>query len=236
MGKKPNPKHDRLFLETLNELRGLVMPRSAEEEAKPEGEAYSLTRASGPLRQLLLDTGTPLIHLANRGRNLAITFPVLGPNHPPPVPRERLHMQWSPAIFNVAWARPGGLLRPQELKKDQFLSTVVLRHLAYDITVKDIIKFEAHISGGVHHAEPKSDAEKVLDEINNGNTVAGVPIAANTLVGIIGATLRGLAPLEAQVARELGEPEPEALPDTLRQPGQGPIESDSSKGLGFIPD
>lgn len=93
--------------------------------------------------------------------------------------------------------------------------------MTVDVTVKDIIQFEAHVSGGVHHGEPRGDVQKVLYSINEGNTIEGVPLAADALRGIITATLRGLWALETRVALDNGEPPPEPLPKVLMQSGQG---------------
>jgi len=123
---------EQLFLETLSDLRDHINT----------GSEYKLKRASGLLRQLLVDTAT-LLAQANRRHRLKIRFPVgtLSPINP------------HPGSFVMRGFGPSACGKLVQATLDQFLGCHCLAANGGVFSVRDIIKVTAEIRGGVHAGE-----------------------------------------------------------------------------------
>lgn len=130
------------FIDTLKDLSARITP----------GTEYDLVRASGLLRQLLLDQ-TPLIHLVNRQTRMKLIFEIKKwPDTNPQIGKLQLQ---SP--------EPDDEMPRIKVDFDSFLSTNVLFFHEHAYTVKDIIKTISNIQGGVHRDRPKNDKDSNLE-------------------------------------------------------------------------
>jgi len=68
-------------------------------------------------------------------------------------------------------------------------------HMGFDLTVKDLIKHAANVSGGVHAGAPSTPAERRLDEIADDVFVNDLPMAIACLHGIAAVSVKALSPL-----------------------------------------
>lgn len=159
----PHAKETFSFLcNKYDELKELVESR----------EPYDLTKASAIIRQLLID-GTPLMNQANSHHKLKITFPVSQfsvPDLSEPINRGM-----------VIWIKQDSLYPPEKtsdpcdyLKRDQFLSKKIMLLYGKEISIKDVIKFEANVKGGVHLKNVLSkDEEKRMELLANHISILG---------------------------------------------------------------
>jgi hypothetical protein len=131
-----------LFIGTIEDLEARIKP----------GTEYDLVRASGLLRQLLLDE-KPLIHLVNRQTKQKLYFErKKWPDSNPEIGKLQLQ---SP--------EPDDQIPRIKVGLDPFLSTVVLLYHQHAYTIKDIIKTIGNIQGGVHKDEPKQNKDACLE-------------------------------------------------------------------------
>jgi hypothetical protein len=117
-------------------------------------------KISATLRLLLLED---LTHQANRRFKLSIRFTTVYSN-PPLNPQIDL---WSILDDLYPFFPPPRTpeLHSIELDLRRFLGKPVMKIKGREITVKDIIKFEANVRGGVHVRKAnKSDKEQLMDE------------------------------------------------------------------------
>jgi hypothetical protein len=76
------------------------------------------------------------------------------------------------------------------------------------ITVKDVIKYNAHVIGGVHFRGPETEVERVLHELDDLYRAPNLPQGmvefgpAGALIGIATVSVNGLRPLYEAVKKE----------------------------------
>jgi hypothetical protein len=185
---------DALFVATLDWLHRA--------SSRDPLDAYEMVLTSGRLRLLLLD-GAPLVHTVNRERRLKLVFDV-GDHSPPPPPLPQ-------PLF---WAVPDGLnpnhmstthnVPMLSLSLDEFLARRILVYEGVDVTVKELIRHAAHVSGGVHAGEPENDTERKLDELAEAMLAQGMPMGVRCLRGVVWVVLDALAPLHAAIVNDVG--------------------------------
>lgn len=177
-------KRDRLLLETISDLRQRV--------ERPQSE-YELLGAAGLLRLLLLDQH-PLLSLAGKAHGFKPCFRVTWPVEPMPIgghlpvfwaSMEGLSPRWHPH------PNPGVMY----LRRDGFLALEILWVRTQHYTVKDLMGQAAHIEGGVHAGDPKSDKEQVLSRLAEGFRVGGASPVTRSLRGIGAVVLDAAEPL-----------------------------------------
>ncbi len=146
-----------LFVETVDDVRR----RSATPETRSR---YELLGIAPLLRKLLLDASP----LANTVREVRPEIPV----------EFRIRPRTEAAYFE----EPDGTRRPQHVelggpelnvsddddlpgvKLKQFLRATVGFIQGQPLTVRDLIRYYAHVEGGVHFGVPQGHAEQVLNE------------------------------------------------------------------------
>ncbi|MCD6178704.1 MAG: hypothetical protein J7K39_02265 [Bacteroidales bacterium] len=133
---------EELFIESLKDLRAKI----------EDPQKYNNLKASGVLRLLLMDDN-PLLHQANRLHRIPINFVTRKTRTIKPFPG----LLFSEGIVPV---ENENLKDLETLKLDHFLEKVCLIYHTNVYTVKDIIKINAHIKGGVHAGKPKDLIEK----------------------------------------------------------------------------
>jgi hypothetical protein len=174
-------ERDRLFLQTLDDLSRRVDAQ----------DPYEILGASALIRKLLLDS-EPLIDQVNRQHRLKLRFRVGLPRGLPPGLPEP-----------VVWTKQDGLdpeagvpgTTVQEMTRDQFLATPVLKVRGRQYTVREVILFEANIMGGVHAGSAKEEQEQVLQQLNEMFTLGGYRASLRQLKAIGKVILYGLQPL-----------------------------------------
>ena len=195
-------KDEHFFLQTLGDLRRTTDPRGKGRDAA----TYDLKKASGLLRLLLCD-GEPLIHRVNKERRIKLRFTVRESEMLLeaiiPGIRDRVPMHFEPGSLDTSIPLPPGAgMKDKLVTLDKFLKVVVLRHFHEEFAVCDLIGFVAHIAGGVHMAEAKTDGEKALEALSTEWEFLGQPLAPFTMACIAQATLRTLEPLEQSIRGE----------------------------------
>lgn len=139
----PSNDFEKLFCNRVEELKTLICSTNE----------YDRLKISATLRPLLLED---LMHQANRRLQMSIRFPIA--YHSLPMNPNAV---WS--IIDGLYPSPddGYPIMRQTLK--QFIAQPILKTDKETVTVRDIIKFEAHVKGGVHVRNPENSKEKSLD-------------------------------------------------------------------------
>lgn len=81
----------------------------------------------------------------------------------------------------------------KKVKLDEFLNTPLGFALKSKMTVRDIIKYEANVKGGVHLGKPRTDVEKDINEVIY--YVGGFRFTLRQLISIAKVTIDGLQQL-----------------------------------------
>lgn len=184
---------EELFLETIAELS-----RHAREGASE----YEVLMSAALLRKLLLDD-EPLADQVNRRPKLTIRyrfndFPMLE------LP--------APYFWTVQEALDPECLNGPELlvvegSRDRFLRQPIMYVEPHEITVKDLIKYVAHVHGAVHLGKPKTDKDAILagidDRMRSGQYAPGI----RSLLSVSRIVLGGLTALSLEVKRGLASAE-----------------------------
>lgn len=198
---------DRLFIETLDDLA---------ERARWQSSEYALLRAAGILRELLLD-GSPLVQQVAR------------PGRPKPVYRARRR---KPDLSGEPWFWLGGidpehpvapehpnadrlgeLIGPVEAMDLKDLLAVQMICLGPEgrraggalryLTVRDMIRYHAHVSGGVHHGKAEEPQHLALEQFPIRIGYGTIPIELMAIASITPVVLRGLQPLREAIEKDL---------------------------------
>jgi hypothetical protein len=167
------------FVETIFDIDKKLLDRSR----------YSLIRASGLLRHVLVDGGASLVDQANRRKQLKFVFKILDSTTMMHSVVKGLWLDVSPHRNSQS---PGVLA----VNRDRFLSTKVLLHDGVWATVRDVIKACANAKGGVHTGPAKTPEEQAVLALDD-ETIGGVDaeLSIAMLAGLCRVVLLGLAPL-----------------------------------------
>lgn len=177
-------KDEELFIDTLRDLEGSCTRR----------DAYEVLRASGLLRQLLMDSPS-LTDLVNRTYKLKLRFTVAEPA-PLPLVDGILFRFKNPDVSSFPNAKT------VQVPVKDFLAFECLYFKGNAWQVKDVIRVCAHVKGGVHRYPPDAEQQGLLD-IDEVLTVGGQEPTLGILRGIGAVALGGLIPLRQRV---LGNP------------------------------
>lgn len=156
--------------------------------------------AAAILRRLLLDERR-LVDRVNRDRRLKLTYRI---NVRPPI------WQVTGDPSPITWSREDGLdpetahgvPQPQDVTLDRLLATLVVVHNGYEVSVKELIQHAAHVKGGVHLGEPKSDKDRALSELASSLSIGGYSAGTGPMKAIGRVVLKGLQPLRALIEEE----------------------------------
>jgi hypothetical protein len=171
-----------LYLKTIDDLKSLI----------DKGDEYSLLRASGFLRQLLLDG---LIHKVNRDYKVDLTFEVLRPTkYPPGQPQP---------VFQVNGLDPDQLpgWPCVSLREGQLLSIECLFCDGRSVSLKEVLKVYANTRGGVHLERPIKRMEEAVRVTDKSDYfyIGDSPSSQNVIRDLGKVVLRGLVPLTEAV-------------------------------------
>lgn len=166
------------FLSTLADIDRKVV----------NGDRYSLIRAAGLLRQLLLDR---LVHVVNRKYRAPIEFSTIDFTTPPPIKPEVHWQTLDPSRF------PGAPTVTCSL--DQFLAAPCLQWKSTNATVKDLIRACANAKGGIHLGKAKTGEEQLLLDWDIVFSMAENEPSLSALAGICRVVLVGLRSLAENI-------------------------------------
>jgi hypothetical protein len=150
-----------------------------------DGNIYDTIRASGILRQLLMDS-SPLLSQANQRHKLKIVFELrdnsseLSKNH------EQLWVRPIPVHDNDPVIK---------LDKEKFLQYPICIYKHHTYRIRDLIDYFCHILGGIHSGKPREEKEETFTKIHK----AFFPIIQEwpsiSMKFIIQIVIKGLTPL-----------------------------------------
>ena len=165
------------------------------------GRRYDIIRASGLLRHIFLDR-EPLLDAANRRFRLKITFN--NTRDDSDITRDAMAVLRK--YDSVCWIYPQALLhdksRPR-ISKDQFLKLPVLYKSGEpSLTVQNIIETIAHVYGGIHSGNPKSEEDKLIMTLDESMMIDGGEPSLASIYGICISALDGLTPLLQRIIED----------------------------------
>jgi hypothetical protein len=177
---------EQLFLQTTAELEAKLASR----------DEYDILAISRLLRLLLLDA-EPLANRVNRAHRLKLRFRCTQSyllNLPEGLQPTSMSSQDG---FDPETSIPGN--RPLDVTLDGLLSEIVAIHEKKELSVADVIKYEAHVGGGVHAGRPADDAAEALHSLNANWSIGGYTPTLRQLQAIGRVVLRGLGELRERV-------------------------------------
>lgn len=184
----------------MSELEELLL-RELEElhRASVSTDWHDLLRVSAIVRKLLIDPNG-LVDQVNRTYRQKIQFEIGTTSLDGPGPRPMLYLglndldpEDGPVEFDGA---------RKLVVRDEFFKRVVILTNGVEITVRDVIAYEAHVSGGVHVGTPKTEADVVLHALKDFVRVRGRQPTLESLRPIARVVARGLEPLRAAILRK----------------------------------
>lgn len=133
--------HEQLFIHTVQDLRSKIRANTT----------YSLIRACGLVRHLLLDGSISLVHQVNRTHKLKIRFHIKDYENTP--------------LSNDYKGSGGRTILPigksRFVKLDEFLQAKIHYSFRDEFSVYDFIVAAAHYYGGVHSGKPDIKQERL---------------------------------------------------------------------------
>jgi len=161
-------------------------------------DPYEVLLIAGLLRKLFLDD-FPLVDQVNRQHRLKLSFEVVDSLVKP-----------TAEDGNSLWSIQDGLdpdtappmKRRKSLSRDQFFHEIVAHVFGRQYSIREILLFEANVSGAVHAGAPKTDKERALAEVAGWLGIGGYPMALRQLQAVGRVALKALAPLRAAVEAE----------------------------------
>jgi hypothetical protein len=179
---------DILFIKTLEDLAGRVMPGCDE---------YEVLGISSLVRKLLLDDH-PLAHTVNRERRVRLRFEI---DATPPVWEilgEEPPLLWlSQDALDPRTSLPRAQIKEATL--DQFLGTMVAYVRGRRITVKDVVLHTANVVGGVHRGQPRGENQEALVGLARDLQIGGYQPDVRALQAIGRVVLGALEPLRNEI-------------------------------------
>lgn len=191
---------DRLFLAALDELTARARPRSPE---------FDLVRAAGLLRELLLDE-RPLVHQVKRRGRPTPTFRIR--RRKPDYSGEPwwwLDALDADTVVTDAMAGPVETVRLPGLLAVPMICLGAAdrsnREPFRYLTVRDLVRYHAHVAGGVHRSPAKEPLHLALEEFPLKIGFGTVPMEAVAIACITSVVLKGLDPLRRAIQAEVGK-------------------------------
>ena len=175
---------NQLFLRTIVDLGNRSI----------SSDPYEILGISGLLRKLLLDDH-PLLDQVNREYKHRITFRVIECKSPDLLKAEKtIYYDVIDALDPDAPINSDDVVL--HLKKDAFLNKLVAFFNDSPITIRDIIKYEANIGGGVHAPNaPKDETHNNIRDLNRLFVLKGYSVTTYHLRLIAKVVLLALKPL-----------------------------------------
>jgi len=175
---------ERLFIETINDIQ----------EKLSTNRKYDIIKASGLLRILLLDA-EPLVYKINKKYKVKLEFEVGEYKEKLPIETNlELH------IRNLdVYKFPGAKTDKTNVK--ELLAIKCTNYKSTEISVKDLIKYCAHIKGGIHTGKPEDTIDKALISVDDQLKMVEEESSIILLKGILRIVLRGLKPLIQEISK-----------------------------------
>jgi len=179
----------KLFLRTLGDLEIKVS----------SSDSYEILQASALIRKLFLD-GNRLVDQVNRVHGLKIKFEVVDT-------QELLGIFTEADIPALEFLAIGDALDPDILpnpprkfvSRDTFFATKVQVSGGQDLTIQDIILYQANVAGGVHRSDPRTIREQAIALNEDSLTILGQAPGLQQLKAIGRVILKALASLRVAV-------------------------------------
>jgi hypothetical protein len=151
-------------------------------------DEYSLIRAGGLLRQLLLDG---LIDRANQTHRLRIEYEVRARQNPFPIAVDYEFGAIDPGPY------PGAPTKRVDVK--QLLGTWILKSPAGPASVRDLVRVWANTKGGVDFGKARTAQEHILVDWDEAIQMFGREGSFDAMVGVGKVVLTGLVPLALKI-------------------------------------
>lgn len=178
-GNSVNEQVKLMYLGTTREL-----------ESKAEsGDYYSLVKASGLLRGLIMDGGS-LLDAANREFRLKFTFEIVSMPNFAGSPQMVLHSIVPTKRYRPEAVALAGLL-PQ--------TCIIWDYQKY--SVRDVIRACANAKGGVHIGKAAKSEQGILD-MDEVVRIGGEECSLRVIRDIIAVVLKGIEPLTAAIENQ----------------------------------
>lgn len=173
-------EEDNLFLCTVIDL----------DQKVTAGDRYSVIRASGLLRQLLLDE-TPLVHAVNRQYRLQLSFQTVDFSQRLPVEAQ--------AHWQALDPEPCPGARTQNCSLKQFLAAPCLAWNGRNACVSDLIRACANAKGGIHFGRTKIEDEQMVLDWDQAINLLGEEPSIRAIAAVCRVSLRGLSDLVSAI-------------------------------------
>lgn len=183
-------REEQFFLETISDL--ILKSQNP--------TPYNMIRASGLLRQLLLDSNS-LLNTINKNYKEKIVFTVtdwdamfveLG-GLPLGVDREKMSY-WSTGFY------PDEKTKSVDLSLDQFLQLTWARIMGQSLTIKNLIRAYSHKYGGVHIGSELTESEDMI--INAKFYILNMSSSDAAMYNAIRVILDAISPLSLRIIKE----------------------------------
>ncbi|MDA1330530.1 MAG: hypothetical protein DWG76_06775 [Chloroflexi bacterium] len=179
---------EELFIETIGDLKKRL-------ESTNE---YEILGISGLLRKLLIDNN-PLVHQVNRNYKKKLDFEISVDQFfenldKPGIPRPEMYFVQDG--IDPETSRPGKASKSVGLQALLATPVMLIKEKVY--SVKDIVKFEANVMGGVHSGYPDSSQEQI-SVISAEISIGGFRASLRQLKAIGRIVVRALEPLILQI-------------------------------------
>jgi hypothetical protein len=184
---------DDLFLHSFRDLVNAIV--------RVEDE-YQMLKVSAVLRKMLLDE-QPLLHQVNRTRKRKITFEASSES----TPFVQMVLQDGPIFW--AWLdalspvlNTGLNVVTERLTLDQFLKKRAAIVQGHSVSVRELILQIAHVAGGVHVGQPKTELEKALADASAAIRIGGMSSVERTVRGVAAVVVDAVVPLAEEIKTE----------------------------------
>lgn len=175
-----------------------------ERRLAPGMSRYEVLGLAPILRRTLLDR-PPVFHVARKRLKIAAPSFRFTPYEPQPVIQHDASGERRQLVLALA---DGGFALPGVAADiEGFVGAPVGQHLTEPLTVKTIIRYFAHVHGGVHVGPPEDDAHELMQTI-------GSP--AGHLQEVWMRPLRAIAAVTVETLRPVSDALMEADPDLMR--------------------
>lgn len=182
-------ENEYLFLKTLEDIENKIQ----------SNESYEVLLIAALIRKLFLDS-TPLVDQVNKSFKIKFKFVVACLDEPFLESIESLPGTTYFNTLNSIDPESGvATIIRKSLNKDQFFQMIVIITGEHRYSVKDVVRYLAHIRGAVHIGEPitaKDHDFKCADQMVRVNKIEG---SFESLRAIARIVIRALSPLKTAV-------------------------------------
>jgi hypothetical protein len=180
-----------LFLRTLSDL----------DSRSRSNDPYEVMGIAGLIRKLFLEKHC-LVDSVNQDLHVKLKFVTCESGAPQPAS--------FPPGSNSFWSLQDGLdpensppgFEVLTLSRKEFFQQIVIVTADHAYSIKEVVRYVAHVVGGIHIGSPESDKEKALQKIDATFQLGGGPMAIRQLLPVARVLIRGLSPLKEAIEVE----------------------------------